>query len=74
MAGGMAKYSRMLCELFYKLKDYPDVAAGQWLSSLLCNDELEMETLVELPVTTSTKNKSDTRVSLEEPDESAGLL
>jgi hypothetical protein len=82
--GGTTKYTKMICELFYRLKNYPNSAAP-WLASIInCNEGSQGNGTTAITAaatalktsehTASPMDVSDNRVALEEPDESSGLL
>jgi predicted solute-binding protein len=61
--GGTEKYTRMLGELFYKLKNHPGAFAS-WLASFLNEDDTGR----------SADDAVEQRATLEEPDDTSGLL
>jgi hypothetical protein len=78
VVGGTSKYTNLICELFCRLKDYPNSVAP-WLTSILDESDLT-ETPANVAIATESAAASSLdmsehyRVALEEPDESVGLL
>ena len=78
VVGGAEKYTRMLCELFFRLKNHPGLF-GSWLTTLLKEhgeDDVDHLTSDELPAgkQMTVDDTNEKRSTLEEPDDSSGLL